>query len=254
MAFGRTSKVFAQRLNLRGESLVKERFRMRDEILHRVDLSPAARLLYLDLDNRARNAGRWFVKRQRLAVELGFSLPALDRYTAELVSGGCLRKERNQASCTYVLTWSDLSPVMNHNNERFIAGDESELSPGTDLYLNVLNPVNNPVDRERVAVCRCGRPYEETPVRCACGYLLTSEPAGIDSIPTVRQYLMAFTEYSGGPLRGSSPDDEICRRIYSAAGSLVLLDRNLREIAKDRSKFPKTSYAWFEAVLRKKIG
>ena len=213
---------------------------MRDEVLHRVELSSSARLLYIDLDNRARAAGRWFIKQDVLAAELGFSSRHIRTLTAELEQAGLVRVERNRFSVTYILAWSD----RNHSSGQIGTTVPPDRNHSSGLYLNVLNPVIKPrTATERVILCICGKPYppSET-VRC-CGHVYGEAHAvEVEVLPLVREWL-----WSVAPRSLQAPDEVICGRCYSAADGLVPLYRKLRE----RAEILKTmkSYGLILAIL-----
>lgn len=231
------------------------RFDARSRVIWSVNLPQEARLLYIALDDMARDRGTWFIKQFDLGVRLGMGERQLRRQIAELEAAGLIRCDRTGRSSLFTLLWissADRSFMTDQEDGRSVINDRSDRSNMAAQSSRFLNTSSTKNPGHRSTVCRCGNYHEgEEPRRCGVcsGYHDPMNAIEVeDPIEETRKLLAGYVAQAG--LQWPEPDDEICLRTLNAAGdSLVVLFARLRSLLLDRRVAPRDSYAWFPKVV-----
>jgi hypothetical protein len=242
----------------RNEPLGTLRFDARSRVIWSPAISPEARLVYLALDDMARDRGSWYEKQFKLGVMLGFSERQLRRHFSELAEAGLVRCDRTGRSTLFTLTWStcgkmaaDRSNMTDQEAGRPVIygrSDRSNMTARSSRFLNTSS--TNTQVRIRSTVCRCGKYHDgEDRVRCVCGSVHDPGTAAeVDAYEATGRLLWGYVQGCG--LDWPEPDVEIIAATLEAAGgSLAVLEDRLRTLRNDRRLAPRTSYAWFPTVI-----
>lgn len=222
------------------------RFEARSAMISRVSLSASARLLYMALDDMARERGEWFIRQDRLSVQLGCSRRMLQYHLSELTAAGHVIVRRTGRSAVYVLKWAaDTQQVAHQETGRCATHCASDVQPVAPRILlretGTFQPENGRITR----CAACGQFHQGAePARCGCGRVHSPEqhPAE-DPLEITRRTLHDYVQRSG--LSWPEPDEQICVQVLTAAGGLVPLVAQLRHLLNDRHQKPARSYAWF---------
>lgn len=239
----------------------------------RVDLSVGARLLYVLLDDMARDRGNWFVKQPVLAARMGVSIRQLRDWLAELRTAGHIVSKRTGRSCVFEMGWVTTSGNAVETSVDFRwktvprSADSlpSDRHTRADRACHVLGPGTLQQERSTrppVLSCYgCGgylQPEqhdngEVDPVHCGgCRHVHGPDCSQcqpiVDQIEEVRRLLVGYVKECHLPWE--APDDSICQQVLDAAGGLPVLYPWLRTLLR-RRRAPSLSYGWFVAVLRK---
>lgn len=220
-----------------------------------MNISHEARLLYIALDDMARDRGTWFIKQFDLGVRLGFSDRQLRRHVQELEDAGLVTCQRTGRSSLFTMLWiksADRSKMTDQEDARPVINGRSDRSYLTARSSRFLNTSSTKSPGHRSTVCHCGNYHEgEEPRRCSVCSSYHDPMNAItveDPIEETRKLLAGYVAQAG--LQWPEPDDEICLRTLNAAGdSLVVLFARLRSLLLDRRVAPRDSYAWFPKVV-----
>jgi hypothetical protein len=231
-------------------------------MIWRVSLSVGARMVYIALDDMARERGDWFIRHGEFARKLGASPRQIRRWLVELQNAGHVLVKRTGRSNVHQLLWASGQAVENRAvighpwPIRVATGGLSECPPVADRLLNVFYPGTSP---ERPTVrCACGAYFEpsEECVRCQrCGH---SHVPGCDvgcslvvsTLEETRTLLAGYVRQCR--LSWPAPDDSVCDRVFAAAGGLPELEASLRDLLLNKHAAPGRSYMWFVTVLGKR--
>jgi hypothetical protein len=235
-----------------------KRFAARTAIFCAVSLSPGCRLLYLYLDDHARESGRWFMKQSRIAVELGVSRRTIQEWLYELEASGRIEivSEPGKSSW-YVMDWVGAQQAAHPESPGCAvdcAGGAQQAAQvaGMDMDMTTMAMSNSTSTLQvlRSTVCGgCGNFHEgEERVRCSCGGVHDPSTATeVVPLEETRRLLHIYVQQCRLPW--PAPDEEICIRTLAAAGgSLVALTERLRFLLLNRRLAPSESYGWFPRV------
>ncbi len=213
-------------------------------------LTTTARVLYLAVHVRGRDAGVWNASHAQIAQELRLSERDVRRRLAELQEHGYLRTARGRVSLEWAfpqdifgrLKGSEAATVGRLKRPQ-MAGSESRIkSVGSIQVLQV--------DRLYTR-CVCGNPFDgPEPARCECGRVHYPEQAeALEPLPAVAEILHGYVRSAG--LEWAEPDQRVCSDVLAAAGGVAKLLAMLKGLY-GRRLHPKSSYAWFLTVANQR--
>jgi len=232
------------------------RFTARNAIIY-TSLSAGARLLYIALDDMARDRGNWFIKQHELAVKLGYSGRQLRRFIAELEPAWLIATTTG-TSTLFQLSWAGRTPASYLGEERSDARVLPEWPPvsdRTDGHANGLAVVSTSTEAKNgrsTVQCACGAYHEETGQRCYfCNHVHyegCQECKPVDAIAEAKRMLHGYVDQCR--LGWPAPGDDICTMALDAVdGSLIGLQQRLRWLFLEKRAAPSRSYMWFVTVL-----
>lgn len=240
---------------------MKDRFDARSAMIWRVSLSAGARLLYVALDDMARDRGDWFIRQADLATKLGVSRRELQSQLYELRDAGHIRVAGTGRSSRYFLSWTSANPVDNTSMVRspvrssYAAQCAAGAQPGAQHHLIVFTGTNN--QGQTTVRCACGNYLEPNPeegIRCNCGH---GHYPGCERCTLVQDRLEETRGLLAGYVRQcrlpwAPPDDTICAQVLDLAGGLGELYAGLRDLMLNQRVAPGRSYGWFATVFAKR--
>lgn len=232
------------------------RFSARNSIIY-ASMSAGARLLYVALDDMARDRGNWFIKQHELAIKLRYSGRQLRRFIQELEEHGDVEATSTGTSTLFSLAWAGRTPMAYLPEGRLAADGLSDWPPVSDLTaghgLSLVSTSTEAKDGRWTVRCACGGYHETYGDRCYfCSHIHyegCTECQPVDGIIEAKRMLHGYV--SQCRLAWPEPGDDICAMVLEAAdGSVMALQRTLRWLLLEKRAAPARSYMWFPTVLR----
>ena len=201
------------------------RFAFRSEIFSRVSLSPGARMLYLYLDDHARETGKWFVQQKRIAVEVGACRRQVQEWLYELSSAACIViTEEPGKSSWYTMGW-----VAHTHAHQEDSGCAQACAGGAHTH----------------AQPEQAYPYIQSSTSKSKNIIKPDDEETERVLGWLRDYPGAL------PAIGFLPPRAVARQcIEAAGGDLDTLAGLLTHLAKRQGAKPVQSWGWVPAVIR----